>query len=92
MSYKKAAQILPEELIRQIQKYVDGETIYIPRADERRHSWGDSTDTRRELKARNESIYSEYMDGESTDALAERYFLSPKSIQRIICAMRRQSA
>ena len=26
MSYKKAAQILPDELIRQIQQYVDGVT------------------------------------------------------------------
>ena len=33
MSYKKAAQILPDELIRQIQQYVDGEAIYIPRAE-----------------------------------------------------------
>ena len=38
MSYKKAAQILPDELIRQIQQYVDGEAIYIPRADERRRA------------------------------------------------------
>ena len=38
MSYKKAAQILPDELIRQIQQYVDGEAIYIPRSDERRRA------------------------------------------------------
>ena len=31
MSYIKAEQILPEELIRQIQEYADGVYIYIPR-------------------------------------------------------------
>ena len=92
MSYKKAAQILPDELIRQIQQYVDGEAIYIPRSDERRRAWGDSTVTRRELRDRNESIYSEYLGGATMAALAQRYFLSLKSIQRIICTLRRQGA
>lgn len=92
MSYKKAAQILPDELVRQIQQYVDGEAIYIPRADERRRAWGDSTVTRRELRDRNESIYREYLGGATMAALAQRYFLSLKSIQRIICTLRRQGA
>lgn len=92
MSYKKAAQILPDELIRQIQQYVDGEVIYIPRANERRRAWGDCTVTRRELRDRNESIYREYLSGATMDALAQRYFLSLKSIQRIICTLRRQGA
>ena len=40
MSYIKAEEILPEELIRQIQKYVDGVYIYIPRKPGTRHAWG----------------------------------------------------
>ena len=28
MSYKKAAHVLPEELLRKVQEYVDGEFIY----------------------------------------------------------------
>ena len=31
MSYRKAEEILPRELIEVIQQYVDGENIYIPR-------------------------------------------------------------
>ena len=33
MSYKKAADVLPEELIDLIQNYVDGEYLYIPRKE-----------------------------------------------------------
>ena len=82
MSYKKAAQILPDELIRQIQQYVDGEAIYIPRSDERRRAWGDSTVTRRELRDRNESIYREYLGGATMAALAQRYFLSLECVSK----------
>lgn len=31
MTYVKATNILPEELISEIQKYIQGETIYIPK-------------------------------------------------------------
>ena len=34
MNYKNATQILPQELLTQIQKYIDGEFIYIPRLSE----------------------------------------------------------
>ena len=30
MSYKKATQILPQELLIKVQEYIDGEFLYIP--------------------------------------------------------------
>lgn len=36
MSYKKAKSLLPAELVELIQKYVDGEYIYIPRREEKK--------------------------------------------------------
>ena len=84
MSYKQAAHILPPELIRAVQAYVDGECIYIPRRAGRRRSWGEATATRRELKVRNERIFAEFQRGERAQALAGRYYLSVKSIQRIV--------
>lgn len=36
MGYIKAEEVLPEEIIRLVQHYVDGENIYIPRKDEKR--------------------------------------------------------
>ncbi len=84
MSYIKAMDILPEELIRQIQKYVDGVYIYIPRKPGTRHAWGEKSDYKVELKIRNESICNDYKAGESVNELSRRYHLSEKSIRRIL--------
>ena len=39
MAYRNARDIFPEGLLRQIQKYVSGETIYIPAGVEKK-DWG----------------------------------------------------
>ena len=82
MSYVKAEDILPKELIEAIQQYVDGRSIYIPTKE--KQDWGTKTDTRRFLKERNEEIYESYMQGLSLHELAVKYALSVKSIQRIL--------
>ena len=84
MSYIKAEEILPEDLIRQIQKYADGVYIYIPRKPGTRHAWGQETDYKAELKLRNDRIRSDYAAGESVALLSRRYHLSEKSIHRIL--------
>lgn len=84
MSYKKASHILPPELLKQVQEYVEGEAIYIPRLEAHKKEWGERTATRQELRERNEQIFSEYLSGRSVGELAEQYFLSAKSIWRII--------
>ena len=84
MSYIKAENILPEELIRQIQEYVDGVYIYIPRKPGTRHSWGQETDYKAELKSRNDRIRRDYEAGEGIDPLSKKYHLSEKSIRRIL--------
>ena len=84
MSYIKAEEILPEELIRQIQEYADGVYIYIPRKPGTRHAWGQETDYKAELKVRNDRIRSDYAAGVSGALLSRRYHLSEKSIRRIL--------
>ena len=84
MSYIKAEEILPEELIREIQEYADGVYIYIPRKPGTRHSWGQKTGYKTELKVRNDRIRSDYAAGESVALLSRRYHLSEKSIRRIL--------
>ena len=84
VSYIKAEEILPEELIRQIQEYADGVYIYIPRKPGTRHPWGQQTGYKAELKARNDRIRKDYGDGESVVRLSRRYHLSEKSIRRIL--------
>ena len=84
MSYIKAEEILPEELIRRIQEYADGVYIYIPRKPGTRHVWGQKTNYRVELKTRNDRIRNDFVSGESVPVLSQRYHLSEKSIRRIL--------
>ena len=84
MSYRKAEEILPRELIEVIQQYVDGENIYIPRKLEHRKGWGERTQARQELDARNSAICMEHREGASVPRLSKKYYLTEKSIQRII--------
>lgn len=88
MSYRKAEEFLPMEVIKMIQQYVDGQSIYIPRKSENRMEWGAGTQTKKELHLRNRQIYADYLAGMKSAELACKYFLSEKSIQRIVRAER----
>lgn len=39
MSYYKAEEVLPEHIIKEIQKYVDGHSIYVPKKPDNRKNW-----------------------------------------------------
>lgn len=84
MGYMRAEEILPIEVIELIQQYVDGENIYIPRKSSNRQAWGAGTQIRQELLKRDRRIYEEYLAGRRTEELADKYYLSEKSIQRIL--------
>jgi len=90
MSYKKAKHILPAELLELIQEYVDGEYIYIPRRAEHKKDWGSNTATRKELDVRDFNIYNDYLSGADTVTLGKKYYLSSKSIQRIVLKEKRR--
>ena len=87
MGYIRAEEILPIEVIELIQQYVDGENIYIPRKSSHRQAWGTGTQIKQELLARNQQIYKDYLAGSNTSELACKYYLSKKSIQRILKKM-----
>lgn len=91
MSYIKAEDVLPRDIIETIQKYIDGKNIYIPKKSDSRTKWGESTGILSELNVRNRNIYSDYTNGAKVSDLAVKYYLSEKSIQRIIYQIKRQS-
>ncbi len=91
MGYKKAEEILPAEIIELIQQYADGQMIYIPRKVQSRKEWGTNTNTRQELRQRNERIYADFLSGIRTAELSLRYCLSVKSIQHIIRKMKTEN-
>ncbi|CAH2213553.1 hypothetical protein [Tepidibacter aestuarii] len=41
MKYIKSQNVLPEEIVKIIQEYVDGEYLYVPRKNENRKAWRD---------------------------------------------------
>ena len=88
MSYRKAEEILPMEIIELIQKYVDGENIYIPRKENERKEWGEKTSIRQELQERNLKIFTDFKKGYKVQELSIKYFLSEKSIHRILRKMK----
>ena len=87
MGYIRAEEILPIEVIELIQQYVDGENIYIPRKPSNRRAWGAGTQIKQELLRRDQQIYKDYLAGRKTSELARKYYLSEKSIQRILRKM-----
>lgn len=90
MNYKKAEDVLPKEILSLIQEYIDGECIYIPRKKENRKAWGEKTSIKEELKVRNKNIFKDYESGVSIKNLSTKYFLSEKSIQRIILQIKKE--
>ena len=82
MSYRKAEEILPRELIEVIQQYVDGEISTFREAGASKA--GRAHTARQELDARNSAICREHREGASVPRLSQKYYLTEKSIQRII--------
>ena len=82
MSYIRADEILPRELLEAIQQYVDGQIIYIPRKE--KQAWGSGTSTKEFFRERNERIFQAWQEGISEEELSRRFSLSRKSIQRIL--------
>ena len=83
MSYKKASEILPNHLIEEIQKYVDGGLVYFPKKSEK-VGWGAANGTRETLSLRNLEIQTLYGQGETVDQLSKQFCLSEESIRKIV--------
>ena len=86
MGYKKAQDALPHHLLCAIQEYIEGETLYIPKKEANKLSWGAKTQTRETIRARNRDIIAQYRDGSTVTELARQYFRSVKTIYKSISA------
>ena len=84
MSYVNAEDVLPKHLVEEIQKYVDGQLLYIPRKMENSLAWGEKKGTKEELLKRNQGIIDYYKDGHTVEELSKLFFLSEKRIRGII--------
>lgn len=79
-----ATKVLPEKLIMEIQKYVQGETLYIPKQETEYRKWGASSGGRQLLDRRNQAIRNAFTSGSSIQQLAEEHYLSTETIKKIV--------
>lgn len=84
MSYRNANEILPEGLVQEIQRYVQGEQLYIPRPEGQKMGWGMKNGSRTMIGQRNRKIRELRARGAGVDDLADRFGLSPDSIRKIL--------
>lgn len=82
MKYVNAGDILPEELLSMIQKYVQGGYLYIPK--EKGCTVKGQTGYKTELEKRNGHLYLMHLEGRTNGQLGNIFHLSEPSVRRII--------
>jgi len=83
LRYINAADILPKHLLEELQMYVDGEILYIPKASSK-EEWGAVNGSRIFCQERNKEIKRLFQLGLSIDALADQYGLAYSTIKKIV--------
>ena len=87
-THKNARDILPDRLLRELQEYISGETLYIPKVQEKK-SWGETSGARSYYKQRNGEIRKKYASGSKIADLCDEYHLSCETIRKIIYTEKR---
>lgn len=83
MKYLNAADVLPEELLKEVQEYVKGDLLYIPN-DKRQIRWGEKSGSRSYFLKRNNDIKKMYKDGYSISEISDLYGLAFDTIKKIL--------
>ena len=83
MKYKNAAEILPASLLKELQTYINGDILYVPKADSKME-WGSLSGSRLYYQQRNREIRERWHTGVSIDMLANQYGLTSSTIKKII--------
>lgn len=83
MKYKNASNVLPDELVKAVQKYAAGQTLYFPKATSRKQ-WGEESGARTFFQQRNEEIRQKYLEKVSIERLADEYCLSEETVRKIV--------
>lgn len=83
MKYKNAAEILSDALLREVQKYIDGDIMYIPKIGDKT-KWGTESGATRYYSERNAEIRALHREGVSIEELSERFGLAYSTIKRIL--------
>lgn len=83
MDYKKGSEVLPARLLKEIQEYVEGVVVYIPKKTDKA-GWGSKSGTRQLIDKRNSTINTLFERGVSIAELAEQHHLSEDTVRKIV--------
>lgn len=83
MKYINAADVLPKELLKELQTYVKGNLLYIPN-DSTQKKWGEKSGSRTYYLKRNNEIKKKYQDGSSISQISDSYGLAFDTVRKII--------
>lgn len=83
MKYINAAEILPKELLKEIQMYIDGDVLYIPKTSAKKE-WGSVSGSRAFYQKRNKEIQFLFKEGHSIEELSKRYGLAHSTLKKIV--------
>lgn len=84
MKYVKANAVFPESLLAEMQKYIQGELVYIPKSPDNYKKWGANTGAKNAIAKRNKSMVQSFKAGASVSQLADIYNLAEDTIRKIV--------
>lgn len=90
MKYVNAKDILPEDMLKQLQTYAAGTLLYVPKEGEEK-SWGEASGYRTYLLKRNRMILNFFQYGVSLDEIADVFGLSKETVKKIVYNRKRRA-
>ena len=83
MKYINAKDILPEDILRQLQTYAAGTLLYVPKEGEEK-SWGEISGYRTYLLKRNRMILNFFQYGVSMEEISNTFGLAQGTVKKIV--------
>ena len=83
MRYTNAAEVLPQNLLLELQKYADGKVLYIPKLETKK-PWGEDSGSKMYYAKRNLDMKAKYQNGNSIEDISQEYGLAFDTVKKII--------
>jgi len=82
MKYRNASELLPAQLLQELQRYAHGQILYVPSAN--RKPWGAGTGAKSLYARRNAEIRNQHSSGTGMHELGEKFWISEDAVRKII--------
>jgi hypothetical protein len=83
MRYINAAEVLPKQLLIQIQQHIHGELLYIPQACDGK-KWGEKSGSKQYYDMRNNQMKKKYQSGYTIEQISQEFGLAYDTVRKIV--------